>query len=212
MKIIKMTASKHVKERYYLELENGETIKVDLNLIAAYDLYSGREMDENELELLRGESEKALAKSRALRIMGSRNMSRREITERLVSKGEKENVAQSTADWLESVGAVNDEEYAGMIVRHYTQRGYGAAKIKNELYRHGIPKELWQEAMAYMPDMEDKAYDFLCRRLHDESADKIQLKKAADALMRRGFSWEETRAAVSRYQSEHDIETGEYDE
>jgi regulatory protein len=211
MKIVKMTASKHVQERYYLELENGETVKVDLNLIAAYDLYSGRDLDEDELARLLSDAEKAMAKARALRIMGSRNMSRKEITDRLVSKGESDDVAQSTADWLESVGAVDDEEYAAMIVRHYSARGYGQAKIKNELYRHGIPKQLWPDAMTFMPDMQDKAYEFLCQRLRGKSVDRIQMKKATDALLRRGFSWEEARTAVNRYQSEFECETEDYE-
>ncbi|MBQ8974968.1 MAG: regulatory protein RecX [Oscillospiraceae bacterium] len=210
MKILKLTESKHVKERYYIELEGGEIIKVDLNLIARYSLFSGRELTEQELESLRDDSRRAMAKAKALKIMGSRNMSRKEITDRLLRKGESSDVADSTAQWLEDVGAVNDSEYAAMIVRHYSKMGYGAGRVKNELYKRGIPRELWQEALEELPDMQESAYEVLLRRLGG-SADRTKLKKASDALVRRGFSWEEVRSAVTRYRDEHELETEEYD-
>ena len=49
MKVVKMTASRHVAERWYCQLENGETLQVSTALIADFSLYTGRDLDEAEL-------------------------------------------------------------------------------------------------------------------------------------------------------------------
>ena len=89
-----------------------------------------------------------------------------------------------------------------MVVRHYAAKGYGIQKVKSELYRHGVPKSLWDEAIEEMPEMDDKAYDFLCRKLKSDEPDRAELKKATDALFRRGFTWDEIKAAVNRFCTE----------
>ena len=89
-----------------------------------------------------------------------------------------------------------------MIVRHYAQKGFGISKIRNELYRRGVPKTLWDEAIEEMPETDDKAYELLCRKLRGTEPDRAELKKAADALFRRGFTWDEIKAALRRYGAE----------
>jgi len=146
---------------------------------------------------------KALAssKKRAVKILGNRQMSTREVEKRLVNKGEAEETARKTVEWLEDIGAINDEQYAEAIVRHYCAKGYGLARIKDELFRRGIPREMWEDAIAGVTDFEDSAIRFLEKKLGG-SSDKNELRRAEGALLRRGFSYEEARAAVRRYLEE----------
>ena len=37
---------------------------------------------------------------------------------------------------------------ARMVVRHYAAKGYGPRKIRDELYRRGVPREFWEDAMG----------------------------------------------------------------
>ena len=46
--------------------------------------------------------------------------------------------------------------------------------------------------------MEAAAYDFLNKKLRG-SRDKADLRRATDALCRRGFSYEEAKTAINRY-------------
>lgn len=206
MKIVKLTHSEKVPDAYYAEFEDGSTLRVNVALIADYSLFTGRELDEEEYGALKASTASVSAKARALRILGKRSMSRREITERLVGKGENEETAAETADWLEKIGAVNDEEFAALIVRHYAARGYGVSRIRDELYRRGIPRELWEDALVALPDMDDAAYSLLKSKLGGRIPDKNELKRASDALYRRGFTWDEIKTAVGRYKSELDSE------
>ena len=131
-------------------------------------------------------------------------MSSREIGKRLAAKGESDEDTRETVKWLEDIGAVNDAEYASQIVKHYRAKGYGAARIKDELFRRGIPKELWEAALEALEGpgseeiVEDATFGFLDKKLKG-STEKDDLRRAAGALCRRGFSYEEAKAAVSRY-------------
>lgn len=198
-----MVPSKHVKDRYYLELDGGaEKLTITINQIADYSLFTGRELSDEEMESLRKEASRSDARAKALRILGDRNMSVREITDRLVAKGTGEDAAAETARWLEDIGAVNDAEYASLIVRHYAAKGYGLSRVKNELYRRGIPRELWDDALSELSGTEEAAYALLRTRLGGEKPDRARLKKATDALFRRGFTWDEIKSAVERYENE----------
>ena len=199
MKIIGLTQSKRVQNRYYIELEDGTSLRVNVALIADYDLFTGRELSAQELEALSQDAGRMNAKARALRIMGSRTMSRKELFSRLVQKGESEENTEDAVDWLESVGIINDEDYAVMIVRHYSEKGYGTARIKDELYKRGIPRELWEFALTEKQDGSDAIYALIDRKLKGAEPDQKELKKVTDMLRRRGFAWSEIRAALSEY-------------
>jgi regulatory protein len=139
-------------------------------------------------------------KKRALRILGNRNFSEQEMHKRLVSKGETEENAAETVRWLARLGYINDSDYATLIVRHYVTKGYGEARIKSELFKRGIPKDYWEEKLAEVGEDEqgDAAVEFLAKKLRG-SADKDDLRRASDALVRRGYSYDDARTAVSKY-------------
>jgi regulatory protein len=206
VKIVKLTRAEKNHDVFYAEFEDGGTLKVNVALIADYSLYTGRELNGEEYDALKASAASASAKARALRILGKRNMSRREITDRLVQKGESGETAEETADWLENIGAVNDAEYAALIVRHYMSRGYGKMRIQDELFRRGIEKELWEEALHALQESDSMAYAYLVTKLRGAVPDKEGTKRVTDALYRRGFSWEEIKSALNMYKSELDTD------
>ena len=142
--------------------------------------------------------ETAASRKRAVKILGNRYMSKQNIERRLITRGDTEETAHDTVEWLEDIGAVNDAEYAAMIVRHYLGMGYGLARIRDELYKRGIPRELWDEAIGELEGLDDAAYEFINKKLGG-SNDKDELRRATGALQRRGFSYEQARTAVNRY-------------
>lgn len=99
------------------------------------------------------------------------------------------------------MGLINDESYAGTVVRHYAAKGYGASRIRQELNRHGVPRELWDSALEQMPNQDDKLEHFIRARLTD-AQDRAQIKKISDALYRRGYSWDEIKQSIDKVKSE----------
>jgi len=145
-------------------------------------------------------SEQSRSKVRAIRILGNRHMSSKEMEKRLISKGDAEDTARETVQWLENIGAVDDKEFAAAIVSHYSEKGYGLARIKDEMYRRGIPRDMWDDALTSLEDKDtDEAVQRFLEKKLKGSCDKDDLRRATDALCRRGFSYEEARTAVNRY-------------
>ena len=140
------------------------------------------------------------ARQRALKILERRDVSRKMLLDKLTEKGISNTDAEEVADWLCGLGVVNDERFAGLVVRHYAAKGYGAGRIRNELYRRGIPRELWDDALQELPEQDDQIDTLLRRRLRSDTPDRDELRRASDYLYRRGFGRDEIRAAIARYQ------------
>ena len=191
-------------ERFTLIFDAGRQIKSSLGVITERFLHSGAELSDAEYDELYSASTLSLAKARALRIINTRPMSRREMYDRLVSKGETPDNAELCADWLCDMGLINDRSYAASVVRHYAAKGYGVSRIKQELKRHGIDRALWDEALEELPEQDDYIERFLRSRLTDPG-DKAQVKKVSDALFRRGYSWEQIKHALNNFNSQEDF-------
>ena len=209
VEIIKLTSSPKNTNVFYTELDDGGRLTVSAAIVADYSLYKGRVLEPGEYEALQKASGLYAAKARALRILGKRAMSCREITKRLVEKGEDEETARTVADWLIQIGAVNDTEYAAMIVRHYSAKGYGPLRVRDELYRRGIDRALWDTALIELPDVEEAAYSAVCNKLKGRKPDQAELGRITAGLQRRGFSWSEIRSAAERYMNTEDFDANE---
>jgi len=130
--------------------------------------------------------------------------SEKELRDKLTQRGcSPENIETVTALCID-YGFVNDREYAGMIVRHYTAGGYGPGRIRMELKRRGVPPELWEEALEDIPDNTDTIDRLLTARLRGKDfSDRKERDKAANALFRKGYSWDDIRSAMERYREEN---------
>lgn len=142
------------------------------------------------------------AKQRALKLLDRRDYSRAELLQKLKEKGVRETDAEAALDRLCELGFVDDARYAPIVVRHYAAKGYGRQRVLQELQRRGIPRELWDAAMAEMPEQDDTVDRLLRSRLKSQEPDRAELKRASDFLIRKGYGWDEIKAAVERYQSE----------
>ena len=96
-------------------------------------------------------------------------MSVKELTDRLKEKGESPENAEDAAAWLQELHLLDDAQYAAMCVRHYAAKGYGAGRIRSELYRRGIPRELWDDALQELPEQDDQIDTLLRRRLRSDT-------------------------------------------
>ena len=209
VEILKLSSSPKDANVFYAEFDDGSKLTVSAAIVADYSLYKGCVLESGDYEALQKAAGLHAAKARALRILGKRAMSHREITERLISKGEDAETANTVADWLVHIGAVNDKDYAAMIVRHYAAKGYGPLRVRDELYRRGIDRSQWDEALEGLPDVEESAYKAIRAKLKGKKPDKAELGRVTAGLYRRGFSWSEIRTAAERYMNTEDFDTNE---
>ena len=143
------------------------------------------------------------AKKKALSLLDRRDYSRAELLKKLTEKGYTDAAAGAAVGRLAELGVVDDARYAPLVVRHYAAKGYGARRVRDELLRRGIPKALWDAAMAEMPEQDESADRLLRARLRGaDLTDRAALNRAAAALLRRGYGWDEINAAVERLRAE----------
>lgn len=140
-------------------------------------------------------------KKRALSLLDKRDYSRRMLHDKLTEKGATDAEADEVCGWLCELGAVNDERYAELVVRHYAAKGFGPRRIREELFRRGIEKDLWETVMEELPESDDTVFRLLCQKLRGTECSREDLQRAQSFLLRRGYSWEEIRPAMERYQT-----------
>ncbi len=129
-------------------------------------------------------------------------MSRRELERKLAGWGAGEEEQEAVCSRLEELGYLNDTAYAAQVARHYWGRGYGQRKIQDELYRRGIPRELWDEALEQCQDPAEAIDAFLTKKLGGGPVDRKELQKVSAALARRGYQWSDISDALRRYGAE----------
>ena len=182
--------------RYWVTFEDGTKQALYRQTVEDFGLYTGKELSEDEYQSLLTAAGKMSAKMRAVRIVSATNVSKRDLQERLVRKGEDPEQAREAVDWMEDLHLVDDRNTAESVVHSCISKGYGLQRAKQALYEKRIPREYGDEALADYPDQREKITAVLRSRLDDDSDEK-QKKKAVDALLRRGHSYRTIRQALN---------------
>lgn len=187
--------------RFKITLEDGEEIRSTLSAITDCRLFVGKDLDDDALEEVRHCSMQALSREQALQMVSRRQMSHKELRDKLMRKGADEETAEYCAQWLTERGFINDENYSKAVVRHYAAKGYGKSRIKGELIKRGIGRDLLESALEEMPRQDDKIIKYISSRLKNPD-DRDEVKKLSAALYRRGYSFDEIRRAFESIDAE----------
>ncbi|MDO4810501.1 MAG: RecX family transcriptional regulator [Eubacteriales bacterium] len=198
MKIEKIEKSKHKRERVLVFFEEGDLLKITDAELLRFGLFAGMDVPDELVAQIRQAAGHSETQIRAAHMASSRMLSKKELCRRLEKKGATPDDAAEAAERMEELGAVNDEAYAGVIVRHYGGMGYGEMRVRQELQRRGVPKELWDAALLQMPDPHNAIAQFIQSKCKGAAPDRAQLKKLSDALLRRGFSWRDIRPVLNQ--------------
>lgn len=158
-------------------------------------LYSGKELDEAEYLQLKTAAGAMSAKMRAVRIVSASSVSKSDLQQRLVSKGEDPDQAKAAVEWMASLDLLDDRKTAQQIVNRCISKGYGLSRAKQALYEKRIPKHLWDEVLADYPVQEEEIRNYLSSHLTGQS-DPKEIKRAIDALLRRGHAYSTVRRAL----------------
>ena len=195
MKVESLKTAPDRAGRYWVTFDDGSKMGLYRQTVEDFALYSGKELDEQEAEALRTAAGQMSAKMRAVRIVSAASVSRRDLEARLVRKGEDPKQAKEAVAWMEDLHLVDDRATAEQVVSSCISKGYGLMRAKQALYEKRIPKEYWDEALADYPDQTEKITAFLKSRL-DADSDEKQVRRAVDALIRRGHNYGTIRRAL----------------
>ena len=152
-------------------------------------------MNEKELET---------AKKRAMYLLGGKDYSRKELTEKLLKNYSRE-AAEAAVSQMVEYGYLDDSRYAKKLARQYIEvRRYGKSRAKMMMIQKGLGPQLVDEALEqYSAEdligeivtlIEKKYYD----RLFIEGLEgRKEMQKVMAALARRGYGYEDIKTAVS---------------
>ena len=217
MKIEKLEPSRHRQGRWLVWLDDASIVRVGEGDVVSLGLYAGKELTGAEGEALCAAGERSRLMERAVELLDRlcappRSKRGKYPYDKLddgpdpaLLEARREALrerAEEVADRLTELGLLNDEEYARMVARHYAAKGYGPRKLRDELYRRGVPRELWEDALEERETDGDQVLELARRKLREKEPTRENLKKVSDYLARRGYGWEEISAALERIRAE----------
>ena len=188
-----------------MRFDNGVSMRLYRQTIEDFGLYAGKELTEEELTDLRKAAGEMSAKMRAVRIVSASSVSKKDLEYRLVQKGEDPKQAKQAVAWMSELNLLDDAKTAEQIVHRCIHKGYGLSRAKQALYEKRIPKEFWEEALEDYPDQTEKILEFLQVRLKN-GRDEKEVRRATDALLRRGHSYHEIRKAMQQLDFDEDFQ------
>ena len=203
MKIEQFKTSPDRSGRYTVKFEDGSVMRLYRQTVEDFGLYTGKELSELEMESLVEAAGKMSAKMRAVRIVSATSVSKRDLQQRLIQKGEDPEQAREAVQWMSDLSLLDDAKVAEQVVARCISKGYGLARAKQALFEKKVPKEFWEDALTDYPDQEEKIEDFLRARISDPR-DQREVKKAVDALMRRGHSYGAVRRVLNQLQLDNE--------
>ena len=120
--------------------------------------------------------------------MARRDHSRTELARKLAAHGSADEI-EAVITRMGELGLQSDTRYAEAFVRVKAAR-FGAARLRNELSRRGVERELIDEAIAgecSTPEVE-RARTVLHSRFHAPPIDAREWARQARFLQTRGFA------------------------
>lgn len=181
--------------RYWAVFDDGSRLGLYRQTVEDFGLYPGRELSPEDYQALQEAAQRMSARMRAVRIVSMTSVSRQELRDRLIRKGDSPEQAEQAVAWMAEMGLLDDLATARSLARSCAEKGYGLARARQTLYQKRIPRQLWDAALEDYPDQGEAIERFLRARLTAD-ADAREVRRAVDALLRRGHSYGDVRQAL----------------
>ncbi|MDB5985049.1 MAG: regulatory protein RecX [Nevskia sp.] len=155
------------------------------------------DVDDSEDEQASAAERKASARSQALRVLGRREQSGKELQAKLISQGFDQACASEVVQDLAKIGWQSDRRYAELLVRSRIAQGYGPRRIEAELATHGVDESTSRSALAEAEcDWSELAESVYRKRFKTPAAKLADRQKRYRFLAGRGFDAEQIRKAL----------------
>lgn len=194
------------QSRVTLCLDTGTEILVDKKTWEESVYTTGSSLSQEELDALLSESDHRRAKSRAVYLLSKRDLSRRELEQKLCrEKGryvaENKDLARQTAAYMEELGYINDAAYAERLAVCYSnERLYPRRRVIQKLKEKGISRDLAEQAVAVIEKTDDElALEFLVKKRYTVPKEQVDADRIAAAMARYGYAGEDIRRAMRRW-------------
>lgn len=182
------------KKRINVYIDNKFAFGIDEEIRFKYSIHVDDEVSEEFVKDVLKAEEQLKVNNHALRLLAYRQRSEKEIEIALRRKDYEEENINYTLDYLKRNKYINDEYFAkSFIADKQNLNGYGYQRIKYELIKKGIDKEIIESYLINDSDEEfELALNIGRKKLKSYSnQDKNAIwRKLGGFLQRRGYSYE----------------------
>ena len=193
---MKLTYKKGKQDKIHISVDGEYCFTVDETYFLSMGIWSGKEVDCEELEEIKQTVMVRRAYNYAVSLLSRRDHSQRELMTKLSQKGYTEG-AEEAIRKLRDGGYVSDERFARLYVRELrTFKKYGKRRIEQELYRKGIDREIIREVLEETDFDEDELVSLIQRKYGRYLLDEKGVAKTINSLLRMGYSYSEIRSAL----------------
>ena len=203
--VTRVAQQKKDLDRASVYIDDAFAFGLAVDLVIEAGLRKGVRLTADEQRALLVRQETFAAKASALASVANRARTSDEVRRSLLAKGFAETTVEDTVAHLEGIGLVDDAAYARAFVRgRFEGRGYGPARLRQDLQRKGVDRRVIDEALEELTDAEDLGAEARgqaekkWRALRSEDDVRKRKKKTMDYLVRRGFGFDTAREAVDR--------------
>jgi len=139
----------------------------------------------------------AAVRTRALRLLGWREHSARELRQKLEQRGFDGERAAAAVDTLAKAGWQSDERYVDSLIRSRVAQGYGPLRIKSELEAAGVAMALIRDNLAAAEvDWKEVVTTVWTRKFGGPPSGAADWQKQYRYLAGRGFEAAQIRAVL----------------
>lgn len=190
--------------RMIIVFDTGEDLTIHYDIFLNNGLRRGDELSEADILSLKNQSDLLYAKESALRLLGRRIHSAKELSRKLYQKKYSGELIQKVIEDLTGAGYLDDLAFAKQYSAEKISRRDGVQKIRSELMARGVAREIISEALGELDhDLEKenalKAAEKKAAQLKARGVDQQKLKQKLYAfLLSKGYEFELIREIVDK--------------
>ena len=179
-----------------------------IDIVAMWRLSVGQVLDAATLESIAAAEARRTAREVALRYLGHKARTEKEVRDRLMRARIERCVADATVEALRGLGLLDDAAYAReFVLARFRNRGFGPRRLRADLYRRGVRPDAVDAALAQLRPKEDfmeAARGHAARRWSRLEGDRLtRRKRLTYFLAARGFSYALARQVVDELEEVH---------
>ncbi len=208
-KITKMEIQKINKERVNIYIDGEYSLSVNGELVYKENLKKGMEIDLEMLQNLASKEEILRCRESALRIIERNYKTESELRNKLKEKNYNNEAIDFSIEFLKEYNYVNDNAYAKAFIRDKSL-SKGKEKIRYELLKKGISKEIIEENMLLYMDEEieheaalkigKKKYKLIVRSENDRYKISAKLYRF---ILSKGYNYDIVKSVVKEIMDEN---------
>ena len=197
-------AQKGRGSKIHLLLDDEYQITTDVNFWAENYIKDGTDITQEEWNSLVDKINYRKAFNKCADFLSRRDHSVRELREKLLRTVDEVS-AEKAIERFEELGYLDDEKFARNYAEHlFKNKNYSNNHVKQELYKKGISRDIVAEIIE---DSEIDSVESIITIINKKYYSKLNAEngkeKVVAALMRKGFSYGDIKAAFNRIENEN---------